>query len=71
MGALAPVNAWIPEDDLLLKNAVEVTMTWFKCFLASPIFVDGFISVMYPLTLSLEVFLFLRYWEWFHAYVYL
>lgn len=24
MGALAPVTSWIPQDDLLLKNAVEV-----------------------------------------------
>lgn len=24
MGALAPVSHWIPEDDLLLKNAIEV-----------------------------------------------
>lgn len=24
MGALAPAAPWIPEDDLLLKNAVEV-----------------------------------------------
>lgn len=24
MGALAPVSTWNPEDDLLLKNAVEV-----------------------------------------------
>lgn len=24
MGALAPVSPWMPEDDLLLKNAVEV-----------------------------------------------
>lgn len=24
MGALAPVFHWIPDDDLLLKNAIEV-----------------------------------------------
>lgn len=27
MGALAPTVRWTPEDDLLLKNAVEVTLT--------------------------------------------
>ena len=24
MGALAPLSPWLPEDDFLLKNAVEV-----------------------------------------------
>lgn len=33
MGALAPVTTWNPEDDLLLKNAVEVKVhiTHYSC----------------------------------------
>ena len=31
MGALAPVvSSWIPEDDLLLKNAIEVIFYFFS-----------------------------------------
>ena len=29
MGALAPITPWKPEDDLLLKNAVEVSGFFF------------------------------------------
>ena len=29
MGALAPVSSWISEDDLLLKNAIEVNSFFF------------------------------------------
>lgn len=29
MGALAPVSPWLPEDDLLLKNSIEVILFSF------------------------------------------
>lgn len=28
MGALAPISQWLPQDDVLLKNAVEVKKTY-------------------------------------------
>ena len=44
MGALAQVVPWIPEEDLLLKNAIEVELS-FPCILF-PFFVAGNMMIL-------------------------
>jgi hypothetical protein len=40
MGALGPVSPWIPEDDVLLKNSIEVKIFFSSSVLFHQFFVN-------------------------------